>query len=67
MTAATSDLTRSLGHELADSLRTGVVSSRDITLAHLDAAERENHALNAWRSLDRDGDGVPCESLCGGQ
>jgi aspartyl-tRNA(Asn)/glutamyl-tRNA(Gln) amidotransferase subunit A len=49
------DLTRALGHELAAKLRAGEVSSREITLAHLDAAERQNHALNAWLQIDREG------------
>jgi aspartyl-tRNA(Asn)/glutamyl-tRNA(Gln) amidotransferase subunit A len=52
MPTATTDLTRALGHELATRLRTGDVSSREITLAHLDAAHRENRALNAWLTID---------------
>src|SRR5689334_7571032 len=51
---ATVDATRLLGHELAARLRAGEVSSREITAAHLDLAERQNHALNAWLSIDRD-------------
>ena len=47
-------LTRLHAHEMAASLRTGEVSSRELTLAHLDAAEAGNHALNAWLSLDRE-------------
>ena len=46
------DLTRLTGHELAARLRQGEVSSREITAAHLDAAERQNHALNAWLLID---------------
>jgi aspartyl-tRNA(Asn)/glutamyl-tRNA(Gln) amidotransferase subunit A len=53
--AATADLTRALGHELGARLRAGEVSSREITLAHLDGAERENRALNAWLTIDRAG------------
>ncbi|HKQ16900.1 MAG TPA: amidase, partial [Solirubrobacterales bacterium] len=53
MPAAT-DVTRALGHELASSLRAGDVSSREVTLAHLEVAERQNHALNAWLSIDRE-------------
>ena len=49
------DLTRLTGHELAARLRQGEVSSREITAAHLDAAERQNHALNAWLLIDRAG------------
>ena len=29
-------------------------SSRELTEAHLDAAERQNHALNAWLTIDRE-------------
>ncbi|HEY2916342.1 MAG TPA: Asp-tRNA(Asn)/Glu-tRNA(Gln) amidotransferase subunit GatA [Candidatus Limnocylindrales bacterium] len=55
MTAATrASLTRSLGHDLAADLRAGRITSREITLAHLEAAERENRALNAWLLIDRD-------------
>ena len=39
---------------MAHALRSGEVSSRDLALAHLDRAERENHALNAWLSIDRE-------------
>jgi len=49
------DLTRGFGHELASELRSGAVSAREITLAHLDGAERENRVLNAWLTIDRDG------------
>ena len=48
------DLTRLLGHEMAALLRSGQVSSRDLTEAHLTAAERDNWALNAWLTIDRD-------------
>ena len=47
------DLTRLLAHEMADRLRAGEISSHDLTLAHLDAAEAGNHALNAWLTIDR--------------
>jgi aspartyl-tRNA(Asn)/glutamyl-tRNA(Gln) amidotransferase subunit A len=46
------DLTRRLGHELAASLRAGEVSSRALTVAHLENAQRQNHGLNAWLALD---------------
>src|SRR6476646_12246651 len=49
------DTTRLLGHEMAERLHQGEVSSRELTLAHLEAAERQNHALNAWLLIDRDG------------
>src|SRR6187397_2645430 len=46
--------TRLLGHEMAALLRAGEVSSRELTEAHLVAAERDNRALNAWLTIDRD-------------
>ena len=48
-----SDPTRLFGHEMAARLRAGEVSSRELTGAHLAAAERQNRALNAWLSIDR--------------
>ncbi|HET9613756.1 MAG TPA: Asp-tRNA(Asn)/Glu-tRNA(Gln) amidotransferase subunit GatA, partial [Candidatus Limnocylindrales bacterium] len=36
-------------------LRAGDVSSRELAIAHLDVAERQNHALNAWLAFDREG------------
>src|SRR5437763_14703123 len=51
---ATLDTTRLLGHELAARLRSGEVSSREVTKAHLDVAERKNHALNAWLVIEHD-------------
>src|SRR2546422_675018 len=48
------DLTRLSGHEQAHLLRSGDVSSRELASAHLDVAERQNPALNAWLSIDRD-------------
>ncbi len=49
------DLTRLHVHEMARLLRTGEVSSRVLAEAHLDAADRQNHALNAWLVIDRKG------------
>jgi aspartyl-tRNA(Asn)/glutamyl-tRNA(Gln) amidotransferase subunit A len=49
------DLTRLSGHALARALRAGETSSREIVGAHLDVAERENRALNAWLVIDREG------------
>jgi len=51
----TSDLTGLLAHEMAAALRAGTVSARDLALAHLERAERQNHALNAWLLIDRAG------------
>ena len=48
------DPTRLLAHEMAALLRSGDVSSRELTEAHLAAAERDNGALNAWLSIDRE-------------
>ena len=47
------DLTRLYVHEMTRLLRTGEVSSRALTEAHLAAARRQNHALNAWLVIDR--------------
>src|SRR3954462_13335413 len=47
------DPTRLHAHEMAAELRAGRISSRELTSAHLDAAEAGNHALNAWLSIDR--------------
>jgi aspartyl-tRNA(Asn)/glutamyl-tRNA(Gln) amidotransferase subunit A len=46
------DLTRRTGHELADGLRSGAFSTREVTDAHLAAAERTNHGLHAWLTID---------------
>ena len=48
------DLTRLAGHEQAERLRSGLLSVRELAVAHLDAAERQNHALNAWLTIDRE-------------
>ncbi len=47
------DLTRSLAHEMGARLRRGEVSSRDLTVAHLDLAERQDRGLHAWLTIDR--------------
>jgi aspartyl-tRNA(Asn)/glutamyl-tRNA(Gln) amidotransferase subunit A len=39
---------------MAAALRAGTFSSRDLTRAHLDQAERQNPILNAWLTIDRD-------------
>jgi aspartyl-tRNA(Asn)/glutamyl-tRNA(Gln) amidotransferase subunit A len=49
------NLTRLHAHEMAASLRTGETTSRELTEVHLAAAERDNKALNAWLTIDRDG------------
>jgi aspartyl-tRNA(Asn)/glutamyl-tRNA(Gln) amidotransferase subunit A len=49
------DLTRLHAHDMTARLRAGEVSSRELTAAHLDAAEAGNHALNAWLAIDRKG------------
>jgi aspartyl-tRNA(Asn)/glutamyl-tRNA(Gln) amidotransferase subunit A len=47
------DLTRLHAHEMAERLRSGEVSARELAEAHLSAAERDNRALNAWLTIDR--------------
>src|SRR3989442_10635106 len=49
-----SDLTRLTAYEMAGRLRARDISSRELTLAHLDTAERQNRALNVWLTIDRD-------------
>ena len=46
------DLTRLHAHEMATRLRSGETSARSLAEAHLAAAERDNHGLNAWLSID---------------
>ena len=48
------DLTRLHAHEQAALLRDGELTSRELTEAHLAAAERDNRALNAWLTIDRE-------------
>src|SRR5207244_2639505 len=48
------DLTRLHAHEMADLLRAGQTSAHELAETHLDRAERQNHALNAWLTIDRD-------------
>ncbi len=45
-------LTTLTAHEMADRLRSGTVSSRELTEAHLASARRHNPVLNAWLVLD---------------
>ena len=47
------DPTRLHAHEMGTLLRSGEVSARELTDAHLAAAERDNHALHAWLTIDR--------------
>jgi len=49
------DLTRLLAREMAALLRRGETTSRALAEAHLAIAERQNHALNAWLVIDREG------------
>ena len=48
------DLTRLHAHEQAALLRAGELTSRELTEAHLANAERDNRALNAWLTIDRE-------------
>ena len=47
------DPTRLHAHEMAALLRAGETTSLALTEAHLAAAERQNHALNAWLAIYR--------------
>jgi aspartyl-tRNA(Asn)/glutamyl-tRNA(Gln) amidotransferase subunit A len=47
------DVTRLHAHEMASLLRAGAISAHELAEAHLTAAERDNHALNAWLTIDR--------------
>jgi aspartyl-tRNA(Asn)/glutamyl-tRNA(Gln) amidotransferase subunit A len=49
-----SDVTRLHAHEMTARLRSGDLSARDLAEAHLDRAERQNRALNAWLTIDRE-------------
>jgi aspartyl-tRNA(Asn)/glutamyl-tRNA(Gln) amidotransferase subunit A len=49
------ELTRLTAQAMAARLRTGEIAARELVTAHLDLAERQDHALNAWLVLDRDG------------
>jgi aspartyl-tRNA(Asn)/glutamyl-tRNA(Gln) amidotransferase subunit A len=48
------ELTRLHAHEMTELLRSGQVSAIELAQSHLDIAERQNHALNAWLSIDRE-------------
>ena len=51
----TTDPTRLLAHEMAAALHRGDISARELTAAHLDLIERQDHALHAWLAVDREG------------
>ncbi|MFI5225878.1 MAG: Asp-tRNA(Asn)/Glu-tRNA(Gln) amidotransferase subunit GatA [Candidatus Limnocylindrales bacterium] len=53
-TSADTAVTRLRAHQMADRLRTGELSSRALTEAHLAIAERQNRVLNAWLTIDRE-------------
>jgi aspartyl-tRNA(Asn)/glutamyl-tRNA(Gln) amidotransferase subunit A len=48
------DPTRLSAREQGRLLRGGDISARELSEAHLALAERQNHALNAWLSIDRE-------------
>ena len=48
------ELTRLHAHHMAARLRAGELSSRELTEAHLDLAERQDRGLHAWLTIDRD-------------
>ncbi len=47
-------ITRLHAHEMAVRLRSGEVSSHELTEAHLELAERQDHGLHAWLTIDRE-------------
>jgi len=47
-------LIRRHAHEMALLLRAGEVTSVELTEAHLAVAERQNRALHAWLTIDRE-------------
>jgi len=49
------DLTSLTAHDMGIGLRAGRFSSRELVSAHLDVAERQNQALNAWLAIDWEG------------
>ena len=48
------ELTRLHAHEMAARLRAGELSSTELTAAHLALAERQDHGLHAWLTIDRE-------------
>src|SRR5262245_20740471 len=48
-------LTRLKAHEMVSRLRQGEVTSRELAEAHIEAAERDKRAHNAWLRIDRAG------------
>jgi aspartyl-tRNA(Asn)/glutamyl-tRNA(Gln) amidotransferase subunit A len=48
------DLTRLTAHAMADALRRGEASARDLAVAHLAEARRTDPAIHAWLTLDDD-------------
>ena len=48
----TTDLTTLLAHDMAERLRAGEVSSREITAAHLSRARDTDRGLHAWLTID---------------
>ena len=48
------DVTRLHAHEMAARLRAGELSSHELTVAHLDLAERQDRGLHAWLTIDRE-------------
>jgi aspartyl-tRNA(Asn)/glutamyl-tRNA(Gln) amidotransferase subunit A len=48
------ELTRLHAHHMAARLRAGELTSRELTEAHLDLAERQDRGLHAWLTIDRE-------------
>jgi aspartyl-tRNA(Asn)/glutamyl-tRNA(Gln) amidotransferase subunit A len=51
---ASDALTRLHAHEMTARLRAGDISSRELTEAHVDLAERQDRGLHAWLTIDRE-------------
>ena len=49
---ASGDLTRLHAHEMSALLRRGEIGSVELLEAHQALIERQQHALNAWQSVD---------------
>ena len=50
----TTELTRLHAHHMTARLLADEVTSRELTEAHLDLAEAQDHGLHAWLTIDRD-------------
>ncbi len=51
---STDELVRLAAHQMAELLRAGELGAVELAEAHLARAERQNRALNAWLTIDRE-------------